>query len=111
MITLIIESIFPELRTHLIRKTYVTFLPAHMLQVLLIGHIPPGDTDNNADYGQRYLNITKRFKDTIVGHLFGHTHKDHFQLVRLPACSIQPYLINQVLYTVTEIEVEVCAAA
>ena len=52
------------------------------LQVLLIGHIPPGDEDNWPEYGQLYLNVTKQFKDTIVGHLYGHTHMDQFQLVR-----------------------------
>lgn len=51
------------------------------LQVLLIGHIPPGDGDNWSEYGQRYLQITRHFSDIIVGHLFGHTHMDHFQLV------------------------------
>lgn len=44
-------------------------------------HIPPGESDNNAEYGNFYLNITRRFKDTIIGHFAGHTHLDNFQLV------------------------------
>ena len=51
------------------------------LQVLVISHIPPGDMGNHAAYGEFYLNMTKQFSDTIVGHLFGHTHMDQFQLV------------------------------
>jgi sphingomyelin phosphodiesterase len=51
------------------------------LQVLVIAHIPPGDDDNLAEYGEVYLNMTRQFSDTIVGHLFGHTHMDQFQLV------------------------------
>ena len=52
-----------------------------LVQVLIIAHIPPGDDDNLAEYGKVYLNITRQFSDIIVGHLFGHTHMDQFQLV------------------------------
>ncbi len=70
--------------------------------MILIGHIPPGDLDNNADYGERYLNVTKKFKNTIIGHLFGHTHMDHFQLVSFKELhwvvmlhlSVQPVWLN-----------------
>lgn len=51
------------------------------MQVLMISHIPPGNPDNLVEYGEIYLNITKQFSDTITGHLFGHTHKDQFQMV------------------------------
>ena len=51
-------------------------------QVLVIAHIPPGDTECHGAYGEFYLNMTRRFSDTIVGHLFGHTHNDQIQLVR-----------------------------
>ena len=52
-----------------------------LLQVLIIAHIPPGDADNLPEYGEVYLNMTRQFSGTIVGHLFGHTHMDQFQLV------------------------------
>ncbi len=51
------------------------------IQVLLIAHVPPGDVSTLSEYGEFYLNITKRFRDTIIGHLFGHTHTDEFKLV------------------------------
>lgn len=51
------------------------------IQVLIIAHIPPGNPDNLIEYGKIYLNITKQFSEIITGHLFGHTHKDQFQLV------------------------------
>ena len=54
-----------------------------ILQVLIIAHIPPGDDDNLAEYGEVYLNMTRQFSDITVGHLFGHTHMDQFQLVNL----------------------------
>ena len=47
----------------------------------MMAHIPPGDSDNIADYGKFYLNMTKQFSDVIAGHFFGHTHRDQFQLV------------------------------
>lgn len=69
-------------------------------KVLIIGHVPPGDADNTADYGRLYLNISRRFSETIIGGLFGHTHLDQFQLVQdeggvygvvLAAPSVTPY--------------------
>lgn len=47
----------------------------------MISHIPPGALDNWAEYGHRYLKLTRKFNDTIIGNLFGHTHMDQFQLV------------------------------
>ena len=46
----------------------------------MIGHIPPG-FDTLQTYEEFYLNLTKQYRDTIVGHLFGHTHHDEFKLV------------------------------
>ncbi|XP_064390899.1 sphingomyelin phosphodiesterase A-like [Halichondria panicea] len=51
-------------------------------KVLLIAHIPPGDPSSHAEYGEFYLSIAKQFSDTVVGHLFGHTHTDQFELVQ-----------------------------
>ena len=49
---------------------------------MMIAHIPPGDPGNTvAAYEEFYLNLTKRYRDTIVAHLFGHTHHDEFKLV------------------------------
>ena len=53
-----------------------------VLQVIMIAHIPPGDPGSTLkSYDEFYLNLTKRYRDTIVGHLFGHTHHDEFKLV------------------------------
>ena len=51
------------------------------IKVLLTGHIPPGDTTSLPELGQLYLNITKKYQNTIVGILAGHTHFDQFELV------------------------------
>ena len=51
-------------------------------QVIMMAHVPPGDPGNTLHaYEEFYLNLTKRYRDTIVGHLFGHTHHDEFKLV------------------------------
>ena len=48
----------------------------------MMAHIPPGDPGNTLHtYEEFYLNLTKRYHDTIVAHLFGHTHHDEFKLV------------------------------
>ena len=62
----------------------------------MIAHIPPGDPGNTvAAYEEFYLNLTKRYRDTIVAHLFGHTHHDEFKLVYMllssnPILSVVP---------------------
>lgn len=67
-------------------------------KVWLLYHIPPGmdvfDTEEwggscpdvkvqtfwKDEYQQRYLQITNRFRDTILGSWAGHTHQDEFRL-------------------------------
>jgi sphingomyelin phosphodiesterase len=52
-------------------------------KVMMIAHVPPGDPGNALQaYEEFYLNLTKRYRDTIVAHLFGHTHHDEFKLVQ-----------------------------
>ncbi len=51
--------------------------------MLVIAHVPPASVDALPENGEFYLNVTKRFPDTIVGHFFGHTHEDQFELVSL----------------------------
>jgi endopolyphosphatase len=48
------------------------------LQVILSGHIPPGPGLYFPDCYFRYGQISLRFQDTIVGHLYGHMNIDHF---------------------------------
>ena len=48
-----------------------------------MAHIPPGHRSTVSMYEEFYLNLTRRFGSTIVGHLFGHTHTDQFRLVSL----------------------------
>eukprot|EP00731_Ephydatia_muelleri_P015733 Em0009g157a len=72
-------------------------------KVLIIAHVPPGDTSTHSSYGEFYLNLTKRYGSTIVGHLTGHTHNDEFQLAQdeygvygvvMVAPSVTPYTNN-----------------
>ncbi|KAI0291225.1 acid sphingomyelinase [Multifurca ochricompacta] len=61
---------------------------AHQLQVAegagqrawVIGHIPPGVSDFDHDSSNYYNQIVQRYKGTIAGQFFGHTHKDEFQI-------------------------------
>ncbi|KAK7054337.1 hypothetical protein VNI00_003531 [Paramarasmius palmivorus] len=47
-------------------------------KVWVTGHIPLGKEDNMEDQSNYYDQILQRFKDTIAGHFFGHSHKDEF---------------------------------
>ncbi|KIK68505.1 hypothetical protein GYMLUDRAFT_35936 [Collybiopsis luxurians FD-317 M1] len=49
-------------------------------KVWVIGHIPLGKDDTSVDPSNYYDQILQRYKDTIVGHFFGHSHKDQFEI-------------------------------
>eukprot|EP01017_Pseudomicrothorax_dubius_P007173 TRINITY_DN12180_c0_g1_i2.p1 TRINITY_DN12180_c0_g1~~TRINITY_DN12180_c0_g1_i2.p1 ORF type:complete len:411 (+),score=75.60 TRINITY_DN12180_c0_g1_i2:65-1297(+) len=50
--------------------------------VFIIGHIPVGDRDCTKAWSKRYQAVVERFSATIRGQFFGHTHADHFQVIR-----------------------------
>ncbi|KAJ3783471.1 sphingomyelin phosphodiesterase [Lentinula aff. detonsa] len=49
-------------------------------RVWVIGHIPLGKSDIVEDQSNYYDQILQRYKDTIVGQFFGHSHKDQFEI-------------------------------
>eukprot|EP00271_Cylindrocystis_brebissonii_P018827 TRINITY_DN5478_c0_g1_i1.p1 TRINITY_DN5478_c0_g1~~TRINITY_DN5478_c0_g1_i1.p1 ORF type:complete len:856 (-),score=107.60 TRINITY_DN5478_c0_g1_i1:264-2831(-) len=49
-------------------------------RVIVLGHIPVGDTGCYEYYARRVLRLFVRFKATVMVSLFGHTHNDHFKL-------------------------------
>ncbi|KAF9269665.1 sphingomyelin phosphodiesterase [Marasmius fiardii PR-910] len=49
-------------------------------KVWVIGHIPIGKEDIVEDQSNYYDQILQRYKHTIAGHFFGHSHKDEFQI-------------------------------
>ncbi|KAH8094784.1 Metallo-dependent phosphatase-like protein [Cristinia sonorae] len=48
------------------------------MQVWISGHVPPSASNYFPDCHVRYVELSLRFQDTIVGHLFGHMNADHF---------------------------------
>ena len=50
-------------------------------KVLIIGHIPPGDPTTIGSYGDFYVPLVAKYRDVVVGQLFGHIHEDLFQVV------------------------------
>ncbi|KAE9407910.1 sphingomyelin phosphodiesterase [Gymnopus androsaceus JB14] len=48
--------------------------------VWILGHIPLGKPDIIEDQSNYYDQILQRYKDTIVGQFFGHSHKDQFEI-------------------------------
>ncbi|KAL0070755.1 Endopolyphosphatase [Marasmius tenuissimus] len=51
------------------------------LQVWLTGHVPPSRGNYFPECYVRYVDLSLRYQDTIVGHLFGHMNADHFFFV------------------------------
>jgi len=52
------------------------------IKVWLMGHVPPTPDLYFSECYYRYAEISLRFQDTIVGHLYGHMNIDHFTFVQ-----------------------------
>ncbi|KAJ8082854.1 hypothetical protein PM082_008711 [Marasmius tenuissimus] len=50
------------------------------LRAWVIGHMPPGIEDTFDDQSNYYDQVIQRYKNTIAGQFFGHTHKDEFEI-------------------------------
>ncbi|KIY71419.1 endopolyphosphatase [Cylindrobasidium torrendii FP15055 ss-10] len=51
------------------------------MKVWLTGHIPPSHGNYFPECYVRYAELSLRFQDTILGHLYGHMNADHFYLI------------------------------
>ncbi|KAI0660952.1 hypothetical protein C8Q70DRAFT_912248 [Cubamyces menziesii] len=51
------------------------------MQVWLSGHIPPSSRNFYSECYVRYLELSLRYQDTILGHVYGHMNMDHFFLL------------------------------
>ncbi|KAK7695800.1 hypothetical protein QCA50_000438 [Cerrena zonata] len=57
------------------------------MQVWMIGHVPPSASNYYPDCHVRYVELSLRYQDTILGHLFGHMNVDHFFFLDAQAVS------------------------
>ncbi|KAI0307327.1 endopolyphosphatase [Multifurca ochricompacta] len=51
------------------------------MQVWITGHVPPSPGNYFPECYVRYVELSLRFQDTILGHLYGHMNNDHFFLL------------------------------
>ncbi|KAI0347563.1 hypothetical protein BDW22DRAFT_1352033 [Trametopsis cervina] len=58
------------------------------VQVWLTGHVPPSERNYHKECHIRYVELSLRYQDSILGHLFGHMNADHFFL--LDATNLHP---------------------
>jgi sphingomyelin phosphodiesterase len=49
-------------------------------RVIILGHIPPRGITTS--WAEAMLDLGKRFPNTIIAHLYGHTHHDEFRVIR-----------------------------
>ncbi len=49
---------------------------------LIIGHFAPYTPSGAIEWNQRYLVLVDRYANIIRGQLFGHTHRDSFEIIR-----------------------------
>ncbi len=50
-------------------------------RVHLVGHIAPDRKGCTQAWIFNFINIVERFKDTIVGQFYGHSHADEFRVI------------------------------
>lgn len=50
--------------------------------VIIIGHIPPGDVFSMSEWSWRFRAVIHRFSNIIRGQYYGHTHYDEFHVIR-----------------------------
>lgn len=48
------------------------------MKVWIIGHVPPSPSNFFPECYRRYVELSLRFQDTILGHLYGHMNVDFF---------------------------------
>ncbi|KAF8165337.1 endopolyphosphatase [Crassisporium funariophilum] len=48
------------------------------MQVWVSGHVPPSPGNYFPECYVRYVELSLRYQDTVLGHLFGHMNVDHF---------------------------------
>ncbi|KAI0759898.1 Metallo-dependent phosphatase-like protein [Irpex lacteus] len=58
------------------------------MQVWLSGHVPPSARNYHTECHIRYVELSLRYQDTILGHLYGHMNADHFFV--LDATNLHP---------------------
>ncbi|EPQ59245.1 hypothetical protein GLOTRDRAFT_98318 [Gloeophyllum trabeum ATCC 11539] len=64
------------------------------MKVWMSGHVPPSPGNYFPECYVRYAEMSLRYQDTILGHLFGHMNVDHFTLIEardleIPAEDVQ----------------------
>jgi len=59
-----------------------------MVQVLIVGHVPPGVFARSRNvswmrpsFNQRFVNLLRQYHSIIVATIFGHEHTDGFRVV------------------------------
>jgi len=52
------------------------------MKVWITGHVPPSSGNFFPECYVRYVEMSLRFQDTILGHLYGHKNADHFYFLQ-----------------------------
>lgn len=61
------------------------------MKVWIVGHVPPATDAYFPECYRRYLELSLRFQDTILGHLFGHLNVDFFFLLQADHLVTSPF--------------------
>ncbi|KAI8989563.1 Metallo-dependent phosphatase-like protein [Pilobolus umbonatus] len=51
------------------------------VRVILMGHVPPTVKTFKDSCLDQYIQTTAKYEDVIIGHMYGHSNMDHFQIL------------------------------
>ncbi|EMD40704.1 hypothetical protein CERSUDRAFT_111287 [Gelatoporia subvermispora B] len=64
------------------------------MQTVISGHVPPSSYNFFPECYVRYVNLSLKYQDTILGHFFGHMNADHFFFLEANDLSNEPRRTN-----------------
>jgi len=64
------------------------------MQTIVSGHVPPSSYNFFPECYVRYVNLSLKYQDTIVGHFFGHMNADHFFFLEADDLANEPRQVS-----------------
>ena len=70
-------------------------LKKHDIRVIIAGHVPPKENYYFESCTTYYSQMTTKYADIIIAHLYGHTHRNEFTLI--PTTKLIVFIIYKII--------------
>jgi sphingomyelin phosphodiesterase len=72
----------------------------------VIGHVPPGHEDCFKTWSREFYKIVGKYRNTIRGQFYGHTHYDEFRVLHSPTVKSDPINVMWIGPSLTPYRIE-----